>query len=221
MQRVLEPEVMDTPEEAIEYDAMDFTEVNAAFAQHAIELGPKSGIVLDAGTGTARIPIAICQQCPQWQIIGIDLAQTMLFVGSKNVQQAGLQKQISLEIVDSKLLPYPDEHFEMVISNSLVHHLPDPLPFFLEAKRVLKPNGAILIRDLIRPADEATMNAMVDSIGTEYDEHQKKLFRDSLHAAFTLDEVNELMQKAGLNGVQVYQSSDRHWTAQRKYTAAG
>ena len=218
MQRVLEPEVMVTSQEAVEYDAMDFTEVNTAFAQRAVDIGPQTGLILDAGTGTARIPILICQQCPQWQIIGIDLAQNMLLVGSKNVEQAGLQKQIALEIVDSKHLPYQDGYFEMVISNSLVHHLPDPLPFFLEINRVLKPNGAIFIRDLIRPANTAITNAIVDSIGTDYDEHQKTLLRDSLNAAFTLDEVNELMQKTGLNDVQVYQSSDRHWTAERKYS---
>ena len=222
MQRVLEPEVMDTLEEAIEYDAMDFTEVNTAFAQCAIELGSQSGLVLDAGTGTARIPILICQRCPQWQMIGIDLAENMLLIGSKNVEQAGLQKQISLELADSKQLPYQDGQFDMVISNSIVHHLPDPLPFFLEIKRVLKPNGAIFIRDLIRPVDEATMNAFVESIGTEseYDERQNMLLRDSLHAAFTLDEVNELVQKAGLEGVKVYQSSDLHWTAERKHSGA-
>jgi SAM-dependent methyltransferase len=106
----------------------------------------------------------------------------------------------------------------MVISNSIVHHLPDPLPFFLEIKRVLKPNGAIFIRDLFRPTDEATMNALVDSIGDDYDEHQKMLFRDSLHAAFTLNEVKELVQNAGLEGVKVYQSSELHWTAERKYS---
>jgi ubiquinone/menaquinone biosynthesis C-methylase UbiE len=220
MQRVLEPEVMDTSEEAIEYDAMDFTEVNTAFAQRAIELGPQSGLILDAGTGTARIPILICQQCPQLQIIATDLSKNMLLIASKNVEQAGLQKQISLELADSKQLPYQDGQFDMVISNSIVHHLPDPLPFFLEIKRVLKPNGAIFIRDLIRPVDEATMNAFVESIGTEseYDERQNMLLRDSLHAAFTLDEVNELVQKAGLEGVKVYQSSDLHWTAERKHS---
>lgn len=106
----------------------------------------------------------------------------------------------------------------MVISNSTVPHLPDPLPFFLEIKRVLKQNGAIFIRDLIRPVNEATMNAFVESIGTEYSEHQKLLFRNSLHAAFTLDEVNELIQKADLEGIKVYQSSDLQWTAERKYS---
>lgn len=219
MQRILEPEVMDTLEEAIEYDATDFTQVNTAFAQRAIELAPQSGLILDAGTGTARIPILICQQCPHLRIIGNDLSTNMLLIGSKNVEQAGLQKQISIELADSKQLPYQDEQFDMVISNSIVHHLPDPLPFFLEIKRVLKPNGAIFIRDLIRPDDEATINAFVERIGreSENNERQNMQLRDSLHAAFRLDEVNELVQKAGLEKVKVYQSSDLHWTAERKH----
>lgn len=215
MQRILEPEVMDSAEEAVEYDAMDFTEVNTAFAKRAIELASTSAIVLDAGTGTARIPILICQQRPQWHITGIDMAKSMLEIGRKNVDKAGLQQHITLELADAKRLPYRDEQFDMVISNSLIHHLPEPLPFFQEIKRILNPDGAILLRDLIRPESAEIINNLVESIGEEYDEHQKKLFRDSLYAAFTLDEVKGLIQQAGLPDVNVYQSSDRHWTAER------
>ncbi len=216
MQRVLEPEVMDSWEEAVDYDAMDFVDVNTAFAQRASELVPAiSARILDAGTGTARIPILLCSKHPQWQVFGVDLAKNMLQIGSQHVEQAGLQHQIRLELMDAKQLPYQDGYFDMVVSNSLVHHLPEALPFFLEVSRLLKQNGAILIRDLIRPLDEETMNGLVESIGTEYDAHQKKLFRDSLNAAFTLDEVNQLISQAGLQGLTVYQSSDRHWTAER------
>jgi hypothetical protein len=49
MQLVLEPEVMDSLKEAIEYDSMDFTEVNSAFAMSATSLGLVFGNVLDAG----------------------------------------------------------------------------------------------------------------------------------------------------------------------------
>lgn len=217
MQRVLEPEVMDTWEEAVEYDAMDFREVNTAFAERAIALEPPiSARVLDAGTGTARIPVLLCQMRPHWQVFGIDLAKNMLQIGSQHVEQAGLQ-QIVLELVDAKQLPYKNEYFNMVVSNSLVHHLPDPLPFFREVSRVLQPNGAILIRDLIRPPDEETMNNLVASIGVEYDTHQKQLFHDSLHAALTLAEVKQLISQADLQGLIVYQSSDRHWTAERTW----
>lgn len=117
--------------------------------------------------------------------------------------------------MDAKSLPYEDGHFDMIISNSLVHHLPNPLPFFRELKRVVKSNVGIFIRDLIRPANAEIMNALVDSIGEEYDEYQKKLFRDSLHPALTQDEVNQLISLSGLQQVKVYQSSDRHWTAER------
>jgi ubiquinone/menaquinone biosynthesis C-methylase UbiE len=218
MQRVLEPEVMDSWEEAVDYDAMDFLEVNTTFAQRVSELCPLDvAKVLDAGTGTARIPIILCQLRSQWQIWGIDLAENMLKIGSVNVEKAGLQNKIMLEVMDAKQLPYQDEQFDIFISNSLVHHLPNALPFFVELKRVLKPQGAICIRDLLRPPDENTMNNLVESIGVEYNEHQKKLFGDSLHAALTIDEVNQLISQAGIQGVKVYQSSDRHWTAERAW----
>lgn len=215
MQRITEPEVMDSPQEAIEYDAMDFLEVNTAFAESAIALGTENALILDAGTGTARIPIIICQRRPQCKIIGIDLAPSMLEVGKKNVEQAGLQQQIKLELVDAKQMPYPDTHFDMVISNSIIHHLPNPLPFLQELKRVLKPNGAIFLRDLLRPNNAEIVEDLVSNYAADCNEHQKMLFRDSLHAAFTLDEIQELMQQAALEKLHIYQSSDRHWTAER------
>lgn len=217
MQRILEPEVMDSPEEALEYDAMDFTEVNTAFAQEAIKLLPATAKILDAGTGTARIPILICQQRSKWEICAIDLAQSMLELGKRNVEQANLGKQISLELVDAKQMPYPDEHFDGVISNSLLHHLPNPLPFLQEIKRVLKPNGAILIRDLLRPVNEEIVNKMVEAISFEYSSHQKQLFRDSLHAAFSLEEVKQMIEVVGFDNLKIYQSSDRHWTIERSW----
>lgn len=215
MQRITEPEVMDSPQEAIEYDAMDFLEVNTAFSESAISLCPETALILDAGTGTARIPIIICQRRPQWQIIGIDLAQSMLEIGRKNVEQSGLQQQIKLELVDAKQMPYPDTHFDMVISNSIIHHLPNPLPFLQEIKRVLKPNGAIFIRDLLRPLTAEIVEGIVKKYAADCNEHQTMLFRDSLYAAFTLDEIQELMKQANLENINIYQSSDRHWTAER------
>ena len=218
MERVPEPEVMDTWEDAAEYDAMDFTAVNTEFAEMAIDLGPDAGFVLDAGTGTARIPILIAKQRSQWQITGIDLSANMIIIGNQNIQNEGLQGQIQLEQIDAKFLPYQPDHFDMVISNSIVHHLPDPLPFFQEVSRVLKPEGAVFIRDLMRPVNESQVDYCVEQYARDCNDYQKKLFRDSLFAAFTLDEIIDMIEAAGLEGVRVYQSSDRHWTAERAYS---
>jgi len=219
MERILEPEVMDTEAEALEYDAMDFLAINTLFAQRAVELGSRIAQVLDLGTGTARIPILIAQARPEWQIVAIDWAESMLAIARENIVRAKLETQIQLKFMDAKQLPYPSSSFDGVISNSLIHHLPDPLPFFRELKRVLKPQGFLLLRDLLRPSSPAIADAMVTEIGTEYSPHQTQLFRDSLGAAFTLEEIQSFVEAVGLSDVKVYQSSERHWTIERAYSA--
>lgn len=216
MDRILEPEVMDTWLEATAYDAMDFVAVNTLFATDAIALDPHAIKILDVGTGTARIPILMCQHQPQYLITGIDLAQSMLIIGQRNVAEAGLTQRIRLEQVDSKKMPYPDLEFDMLISNSLAHHLPDPLSFFVEIKRLVRPGGAILIRDLIRPENDIIVNNLVAQIGGNYDAHQQQLFHDSLKAALTLAEVQELIDRVGLPQVNLTQSSELHWTMLRE-----
>jgi ubiquinone/menaquinone biosynthesis C-methylase UbiE len=216
MDRILEPEVMDTWLETTAYDAMDFGSVNMAFATDAIALDPYAIKILDVGTGTARIPILMCQQQPQYLITGVDLAQSMLIIGQRNVEEAGLNQRIRLERVDSKRMPYPDLEFDLIISNSLVHHLPDPLSFFEEIKRLVRPAGAILIRDLIRPENDLIVNELVAKIAGDYDPQQQQLFHDSLKAALTLAEVQELIDRVELKNVKLTQSSELHWTIARQ-----
>jgi ubiquinone/menaquinone biosynthesis C-methylase UbiE len=219
MDRILEPEVMDTWLEATAYDAMDFTVVNSIFAADAIALDPHAVKILDVGTGTARIPILMCQQQPQYLITAVDLAQSMSIVGQRNIEEAGLIQRIRLERVDAKRMPYPDLEFDMIISNSLVHHLPNPLSFFQQVKRLVKPHGAILIRDLIRPDQDPIVDRLVSNIGGNYDDRQQQLFRDSLKAALTLAEVQELIDRVELPHVKLSQSSDLHWTIERQGSA--
>lgn len=212
--RILEPEVMDDPAEAIAYDAMDFSDVNSDFANLVAQtFRHDQATVLDLGTGTAQIPILLAQQCLQWQIIGVDLAPSMLAVGQQNIERASLNEQIMLQLADSKKLKFPDHSFDVIMSNSLIHHLPDPEPCFREMRRVLKLTGAIILRDLFRPDSEAKIDDIITKANTvEFDPHQLKLFRDSLFAAFTLSEIQAIADHTGLNNAKIYQSSERHWT---------
>ena len=217
LERVLEPEVMDTWEDAVEYDSMDFKEVNEAFAARALELAPPEGLILDVGTGTARIPILMVQRRPMLHIWAIDLSENMLKIGRKNVEAAGLDQRVKLQKADAKKLPYPDKYCDMLISNSIVHHLADPLPFLIEVNRVTKANGGIFLRDLIRPPSERVLEELTEKYAGECTEYQKKLYRDSLRASFTIEEVKRLIEESGLNGVSVVQSTDRHWSAERPW----
>jgi ubiquinone/menaquinone biosynthesis C-methylase UbiE len=218
IERILEPEVIDTLEDALEYDTMNFTEVNTLFAQRAIELLPMKGVVLDVGTGTARIPPLMSEINPNLQIIAVDLSKNMLEVARLNVKKANLSGKITLQKVDAKKLPFEDNYFDAVVSNSLIHHISDPIPVLKEINRVTKKRGSIFIRDLIRPDSEEAVDVLVNLYAYDADEYQKKLYRDSLYASFTLEEVKSLVAESGIKNTSVVQSSDRHWSIERKWS---
>lgn len=217
IERVLEPEVMDTWQDAVEYDAMDFIEVNTAFAERMLQLAPASGFVLDVGTGAARIPILILQRNPKFFIEAVDFSKNMLRLSRQNIKKAGFEGNVVLKYADAKKLTNPGNSVDFVISNSLAHHLPDPFPFFREIKRVAKPNAGILIRDLIRPGSSGEFARLVALYADSSTDHQKKLFSDSLHAALSLEEVHLMLRQAGLEDLKLLRTSDRHWTAERKW----
>ena len=219
LKRILEPEVMDSPAEALDFDRMDHAEVNRAFVVDLLAALPDASArgegvldVLDVGTGTAQIPIELCRQQPDVRVIGIDLASAMLHIGRANVEVAGLADRIRLDRVDAKALPYEDGRFHLVISNSIVHHIPEPRTVVREALRVLAPAGLLFVRDLVRPADDAAVERLVSMYAKAANEHQRQLFNQSLRAALALDEVRDLAADAGLPRESVHETSDRHWT---------
>jgi ubiquinone/menaquinone biosynthesis C-methylase UbiE len=224
MKRVLEPEVMDTPEEAADYDTMDHGAVNLKFCEDLLAAaGPDAfeGAILDVGTGTALIPMALCDLTKNVGIVAIDLATNMLALAKKHVDARGLNDRITLLAVDAKSMPFKDGEFAAVISNSIVHHIPSPASVLAESLRVTKPGGLVFIRDLHRPADDDEVERLVALYGGEppldpaqrdsYD-HQRMLFRDSLKAALTIDEVKALATEVGMKNADVRMTSDRHWT---------
>ncbi len=209
--RVPETEVMDTAEEARAYDSMDHSTVNRLFVEALLSEWSGPGPVLDVGTGTAQIPIEICRRHPTVNIVGIDLAVAMLELGRKNVDQAGFAGRIRLEQQDAKRLTYANGTFGAVVSNSIIHHIPDPAAVFAEMIRVRQAGGRLFVRDLLRPADEATLARLVETYGGD-DAHGRTMFGESLHAALTLDEVRQLVSAHGFAANGVTQTSDRHWT---------
>jgi ubiquinone/menaquinone biosynthesis C-methylase UbiE len=210
--RTLEPEVMDSVEEARDYDAMDYSAVNRQFVADFLAAWNGRGTVLDVGTGTAQIPIELCRQAGGIQVVAIDLAESMLRLGRDNVRRAGLDACIRLERGDAKNLPYAEGTFAAVISNSIVHHIPEPAGVLAEMVRVAAAGGTLFVRDLLRPADEATLESLVHTYAADANDHQRRMFGDSLRAALSLDEVRDRVRRLGFDPAGVRQTSDRHWT---------
>lgn len=210
--RVLEPEVMDSLAEAVNYDAMDHAEVNRRFVANFLEMAPDVCHVLDLGTGTAQIPIELCRQNSAAQVVALDAARHMLDLAAVNLTQAGLADRVELALGDSKRLPYADAQFTAVMSNSIIHHIPEPRLALAEAVRVVRPGGLLFFRDLMRPLDGPMVNHLVDTYAAGASPHQRQMFDDSLRAALTLSEIRDLVAQFGFAPETVQATSDRHWT---------
>jgi ubiquinone/menaquinone biosynthesis C-methylase UbiE len=218
MPRILEPEVMDTPEEADGYDAMDHEGPNREFVDRLSELGA-TGAMLDIGTGPGHLPLLVCERFPGATVVGVDLSRHMLRHAERHRAASPFASRISYRLGDAKGLDLPDASFDAVYSNTILHHIPDPRPFLAEAWRVLRPGGAFLIRDLFRPPDADRANELVLLHAADANEYQRELFRASLHAAFTPGELRGLARDAGLSEAEVVIDTDRHMSLQRRATA--
>ena len=217
LKRVLEPEVMDTVEEAVDYNSMDHSEVNQQFVKDLLQFANESGIhtfskVLDLGTGTALIPIELCKADSNCNVVAIDMAEQMLILARENVNGAGFEDRIELQMADAKGLQFPDGTFPCVMSNSIIHHIPEPARCVSEMIRATVNGGVIFVRDLMRPDSDEWVDKIVETYAGSENAHSQKLFDDSLRAALSLEEMQSLVESFGFERSTVAASSDRHWT---------
>ena len=106
-----------------------------------LSVGPGARI-LDVGCGTGELLKAVRQQHRDVFIAGVDLSQEMLRVAAQKFGAAG-----SVVHADAHHLPFADAAFDIVTSVSAFHYLHGPARVLVEARRVLKPQGRIVITD--------------------------------------------------------------------------
>lgn len=212
MPRQPEPEFMDLADEAAAYIRADFNTVNAAFVDRLLELAGQQprALSVDLGTGPADIPLRICKQRPRWQVVAVDASMAMLAHVWQTVAATQPRMQILPLLADAKRLPLASQSCDIVMSNSILHHVSDPAPLWCETRRILKPGGLVFFRDLARPVDVQTARRIVEQhAGNESPLLQEEYYR-SLLAAYTPEEVRSQLARAGLHGLRCEMSTDRH-----------
>jgi ubiquinone/menaquinone biosynthesis C-methylase UbiE len=213
MERQPEPEYMDLPEEALAYAQADFADVNAAFVERLLKLagGQEAVSALDLGAGPADIPLRVAEQRPHWRQFAVDAAISMLRLAEPERRRAA--RRVVLVQADAKRLPFPDHSIQTVYSNSILHHVLDPHAFWSEVRRVLRPGGLIFLRDLSRPPSPQAAQDLIDEHAAGESDLLREEFYRSLLAAYTPEEVRAQLRKAGLEGLEVRQITDRHLDA--------
>jgi len=214
MKRIPEPDdLMDDVDQALAYAQEDFAEARELFLAHFADMHdhrPK-GHVLDLGCGPADIPLALASEYPDLHIDAVDGAEAMLAHAREALRnQPGLARRMQLicDYLPSGKLPR--RRYDAVISNSLLHHLRDPRDLWNTVQQCARPGAAVCVMDLLRPTDTTTVETLVAEHASTAPDVLRRDFRNSLYAAYTLDEVRTQLATAGLAGLAVQQVSDRH-----------
>ena len=143
--------------------------------------------VLDVGCGTGTLAIAAKRQVgTTGTVYGVDASPEMLARANKKARKAGVEIVVMNGLVEA--LPFPDAHFDVVLSTVMLHHLPGKLrrQCATEIRRVLKPGGRVLAVDF----------------GTSPTQKRGIVAHFHRHGHISLAEIIAIFNEAGLSIVE-------------------
>jgi SAM-dependent methyltransferase len=107
----------------------------AAFEGALEQVEPAPHRVLDLGTGTGAAALAVARHFPDTEVVGIDLAESMIAVARRKTGQE-LAERVRFEVGDAAALRFEDGAFDLVTHANMI-------PFFDELVRVVAPGGYV------------------------------------------------------------------------------
>lgn len=208
---------MDESAQVEAYAAADFSSANALFIQQILEridrIHPARSL-LDLGCGPADISFDIARQLPATHVTALDGSSSMLaFAAETLARQPDIEPRISLHhacLPDSNL---PPGVFDIIVSNSMLHHLHNPADFWQTITSCGRPGALVVVMDLFRPESRTRARQIVDENAADEADILQEDFFNSLLAAFTPEEVSQQLADAGLPNFEISLVSERHFCA--------
>ena len=212
MDRILEPELMEEEQQVSAYAKADFEEENQGFVERFREYFPdfSDGHLFDLGCGPGDIPIRFARALPSCRVTGVDASAPMIRVAEQAVAEAGLSDRVAFRCERFQDIAGANVA-DAVISNSLLHHVPNPLQFWNRLRQFVKPGSPVLVMDLLRPESTEEARAIVDRYAANEPDILRRDFYNSLLAAFTEDEITSQLARMNLTRLLIDIPDDRHW----------
>lgn len=108
----------------------------------------RSNTILDIGSGTGNLTLALKDIFPMSCIIGCDISDRMNNIALAKVKGKGSIERLYFLTGDAESLPFSSNTFELIASNLALQWVPDIYKCFMEIKRVIKPHGQVLFSTL-------------------------------------------------------------------------
>jgi 2-polyprenyl-6-hydroxyphenyl methylase/3-demethylubiquinone-9 3-methyltransferase len=127
---------------AAEYDALTAEGYSFRVRKQSllVMLGSGSGRVLDIGCGPGVMSEEIAKQ--GWEYWGMDFSPEMIAVARKKFSE---RERFHFSVGQAEKTGFPENYFEAVVAMGLVEYLDDETAAVQEIRRVLKPNGILIV----------------------------------------------------------------------------
>ena len=211
MQRCPEPELMNGVDQVAAYAAADFSagdDVTIDRIRSLVAEWPlgNSPIVVDLGCGPGNITVLLARLLPEARVIGIDGAERMLELA----RQRAADQDLAIEFLHRDLRHIKGLKADLVVSNSLLHQLHDPLLLWRVTSQLANRGCRVLHRDLRRPQSMDELNHLQTLHLPDAPELLLQDFRASLRAAFEPAEVVDQLRITGMKQLSVQLEGDRY-----------
>ena len=153
-------------------------------------------MILDIGTSTGLLALRIAGQNEDAEIIGVDDNDNLLQVAEENASLAAICNapgMVEFKYAELEELPFEDNYFDVVYSYSAFHKWDNPVAVLKEIKRVCKDDGKVYLYDIARDSDEGMISFILQYINSGQED-----FLRELKASYSVNEVKEILNKAGI-----------------------
>ena len=222
MERVLEPELMNSLDQVKAYSEADFSDSDELFLSKLIEFLTYQSVkeeslelIIDLGCGPGNITERLSSRWPNTLVIGIDGSKEMINLANERKVKKNLDSNnLVYYLMDINSILGSSIEFvqsaDLVVSNSFMHHLHDPFLFWRTVKYLLSQGGSLFHRDLRRPSSVQNCSDLMERYLPDAPAVLKKDYLASLQAAFTPSEVRDQLKIFDFSSTQVYVCDDRY-----------
>lgn len=162
-------------------------------------LPTKIGRALDVGAGNGIVSFALAQA--GWRVTALEPDPSQ-YVGAEAVRAIAQDNELPIEVVQTwgEAMPFPDNHFELVVARQVIHHAHDLKQMYAEMARVLRPGGTLIaFRDHVIDSPEGL---------EEFRRNHPLHHLYGGENAFTLAQYRAAIQECGLKIIRQWNQFD-------------